>query len=49
MQNAANLGTLSFYTLFMAVTERQLGFSSGSGGQLEMVEMLVTSIVFFSK
>jgi len=48
IQNGANLETLSFYTLFIAASERQLGFSCVFDGQLEMVKMFVTSIVFFS-
>lgn len=37
-----------FYTLFMAGGERQLGFLRASDGQLEVVKMFATSIVFFS-
>lgn len=48
IQNEVNFETFSFYTLFIAASERQLGFSWVFDGQLEMVKMFVTSIVFFS-
>lgn len=48
IQNGVNFETLSFYTLFIAPSEKQLGFSCVFDGQLEMVKMFVTSIVFFS-
>lgn len=48
IQNEVNFETLSFYTLFIAPSERQLGFWCVFDGQLEMVKMFVTSIVFFS-
>lgn len=47
-QNGVNFETLSFYTLFITANERRLGFSCVFDGQLEMVKMFVTSIVFFS-
>lgn len=47
LRNGVNFETLSFYTLFIAASERQLGFSCGFDGQLEMVKMFVTSIVVF--
>lgn len=48
IQNGVNFETLSFYTLFITAHERRLGFSCVFDGQLEMVKMFVTSIVFFS-
>lgn len=47
IENGVNFETLSFYTLFIMAHERQLGFSCVFDGQLEMVKMFVTSIVFF--
>lgn len=48
MKNGVNFETLYFYTLFIAASEMELGFSCVFAGQLEMVKMFVTSIVSLS-